>query len=77
MKKGSRKYKENHFQTPLCKLNKKRSTLKLGCFLAGEPGFEPRYHPPEGCVLPLDDPAIGHEGSALRLTPSCVARNAR
>ena len=21
-------------------------------------GFEPRYHPPEGCVLPLDDPAI-------------------
>ena len=21
-------------------------------------GFEPRYHPPEGCVLPLDDPAM-------------------
>lgn len=21
-------------------------------------GLEPRYHPPEGCVLPLDDPAI-------------------
>ena len=20
-------------------------------------GLEPRYHPPEGCVLPLDDPA--------------------
>ena len=26
--------------------------------LAGEPGFEPRYHPPEGCVLPLDDSPI-------------------
>ena len=26
--------------------------------LAAELGFEPRYHPPEGCVLPLDDSAI-------------------
>lgn len=22
---------------------------------AGEQGFEPRYHDPESCVLPLDD----------------------
>jgi hypothetical protein len=22
---------------------------------AGEQGLEPQYHPPEGCVLPLDD----------------------
>ena len=21
-------------------------------------GLEPQYHPPEGCVLPLDEPAI-------------------
>ena len=28
-----------------------------GIWAAGQ-GFEPRYHPPEGCVLPLDDPAI-------------------
>ena len=26
------------------------------CTAAGL-GFEPRYHPPEGCVLPLYDPA--------------------
>jgi hypothetical protein len=23
--------------------------------LAGKPGFEPRFHDPESCVLPLDD----------------------
>ena len=27
-------------------------------YLAAGLGFEPRYHPPEGRVLPLDDPAI-------------------
>ena len=28
--------------------------------MAGEQGFEPRYHGPEPCVLPLDDsPKIG------------------
>src|SRR3990167_11250828 len=28
-----------------------RTCLKV----AGEPGLEPGYHPPKGCVLPLDD----------------------
>ena len=28
------------------------------CLAAGQ-GFEPRYHDPESCVLPLDDPAVG------------------
>ncbi len=31
-----------------------RTLLK---FAAG-PGLEPRYYPPEGYVLPLDDPAM-------------------
>ena len=31
--------------------------------MAAGPGFEPRYHPPEGCVLPLDDPAINLKNS--------------
>ena len=26
--------------------------------LAGGQGLEPQYHPPKGCVLPLDDPPI-------------------
>lgn len=26
--------------------------------LAAGQGLEPQYHPPEGCVLPLDEPAI-------------------
>ena len=31
----------------------------LGVYmLAAGQGFEPRYHPPGGCVLPLDDPAM-------------------
>gem|GEM_PF-5677405 len=30
--------------------------------LAGEQGFEPRYHDPESCVLPLDDsPKIAYQ----------------
>ena len=31
--------------------------LFLHIFAAGL-GFEPRYQPPKGCVLPLDDPAM-------------------
>lgn len=26
--------------------------------LAADQGLEPQYHPPEGCVLPLDESAI-------------------
>ena len=33
--------------------------LRKEVFLsAAGQGFEPRYHAPEACVLPLDDPAI-------------------
>lgn len=38
-----------------------RTYLKV----AAGPGFEPRYSPPEGDVLPLDDPAkINHAADA-------------
>ena len=30
-------------------------------------GLEPRYHPPEGCVLPLDDPAMIYNSDSLDL----------
>ena len=38
-------------------LNEEAAYFQGGFFvyLAGEPGFEPRYHPPEGRVLPLYD----------------------
>ena len=26
-------------------------------FITAGQGLEPQYHPPEGCVLPLDEPA--------------------
>lgn len=35
-------------------INASRTPLKLAAGL----GFEPRYTPPEGVVLPLDDPAM-------------------
>ena len=37
---------------------KKHRFYTVFLFHAAGPGLEPRYHPPEGCVLPLDDPAI-------------------
>ena len=30
----------------------------VSCEIAAGQGLEPQYHPPEGCVLPLDEPAI-------------------
>jgi hypothetical protein len=35
------------------KLNKSGENGRIR--LAGKPGFEPRFHDPESCVLPLDD----------------------
>ena len=32
--------------------------MLTSCTLAAGLGFEPRYSPPKGDVLPLDDPAI-------------------
>jgi hypothetical protein len=34
---------------------KKKSGESRRIRLAGKPGFEPRFHDPESCVLPLDD----------------------
>ena len=42
---------------PIQTIQTQRSIMGVHCLAAGQ-GFEPRYHPPEGCVLPLDDPAI-------------------
>lgn len=33
-------------------------------------GLEPRYHPPEGCVLPLDDPALLRQGYEVQGKPT-------
>lgn len=38
-------------------VNDERTVTYLPVLAAG-PGFEPRYHPPEGRGLPLADPAI-------------------
>lgn len=34
--------------------------LGIFCIIpcAAGQGLEPQYHPPEGCVLPLDEPAM-------------------
>lgn len=40
----------------------KKDSHNGNLFVAGEPGFEPRYYPPEGYVLPLDDSPIFSSG---------------
>lgn len=50
------------FSSAIYSLDSKFSILiifnKKLYLIAAELGFEPRYHTPEVCVLPLDDPAI-------------------
>ena len=33
----------------------RKSGINKGIRVAGKQGFEPRFHDPESCVLPLDD----------------------
>ena len=48
------------------KFNLNRKDSHIGSlFLAGEPGFEPRYYPPEGYVLPLDDSPLLFQRAVL------------
>ena len=47
---------------------------KYDCWAAGQ-GFEPRYSPPKGDVLPLDDPASSKEASLFlphKIASSCL-----
>lgn len=37
---------------------KRISSVITSLLLAASQGLEPQYHPPEGCVLPLDELAI-------------------
>ena len=38
--------------------------------IAAGQGLEPQYHPPEGCVLPLDEPAIFYTHTPTHSSPS-------
>jgi hypothetical protein len=48
------------FSSSPCYPSKNKSHKDSLCvhYFAGEQGLEPQYHPPEGCVLPLDDSPI-------------------
>ena len=48
-------YGKSRGSTPCFPSRPSQATLRFAS-VAGL-GLEPRYHPPEGCVLPLDDPA--------------------
>jgi hypothetical protein len=60
-----------HFVQPSSKLDTTDQNSYFLVFLcnAAGLGLEPRYHPPEGCVLPLDDPAALHINT-LKILPS-------
>jgi hypothetical protein len=57
---------EDVFSNWISKNNLNRKDSLIGSlFVAGEPGFEPRYYPPEGYVLPLDDSPILFQRAVL------------